>query len=300
MSNILYILSIQNLLTFIEMTMENTLATQKKEQLYTKLVEDFMKNQKIKASDEEKKKFLMLCLVNELNPWKKEVYAIPYGDKLTLVIWYNVFLQRAEATWLVAGWNILMRKVEWKLISWTITIYRKDWTKPFEYSLDLVDAKNDKNPLWNTKAEDMLRKQLIRIWFGLAFPQIAPVSDPEDITEPQLYHEIEKWAKVPLSTPISVIPEEKDISEARTFIDFLFSYLPDDYIPEGFSDLDVGNWEDADVMIKALQVEIWRRFIKDKTLLLEKSDIKTIFVGDDINVVAMKKEAIKLLPKENE
>jgi len=66
--------------------MENTLATQKKEQLYTKLVEDFMKNQKIKASDEEKKKFLMLCLVNELNPWKKEVYAIPYGDKLTLVI----------------------------------------------------------------------------------------------------------------------------------------------------------------------------------------------------------------------
>ena len=54
--------------------MENALVTTKelkKEMIYTKLIEDFMKNQKIKVSDEEKKKFLMLCMVNELNPRKK-------------------------------------------------------------------------------------------------------------------------------------------------------------------------------------------------------------------------------------
>jgi len=79
--------------------METTVLAEKKDvNLYTALVTDFMKNQKLKVSDEEKNKFIMLCLVNKLNPRKKEVYAIPYGDKLTLVIAYNVFLQRAEET----------------------------------------------------------------------------------------------------------------------------------------------------------------------------------------------------------
>jgi len=58
--------------------METTVLATKDEVLYTKLVEDFLLNQKLKVSDEEKKKFLMLCIVNKLNPWKKEVYAIPY------------------------------------------------------------------------------------------------------------------------------------------------------------------------------------------------------------------------------
>ncbi len=279
--------------------MENTKTTalttlEKDKSIYTKLVEDFMSNQKLKVSDEEKKKFIMLCMVNKLNPRKKEVYAIPYGDKLTLVIGYNVFLQRAEATGLVAWWNILMKKEVGKLKSWVITIHRKDRQVPFVYELDLTDAVNKKNDLWNTKTEDMMRKQLIRIWFWLAFPQIAPVSDPEEITEPQFYHEIEKWAKAPVAF-VEVLANEMGYEE---YLAYLLSFLPDDYIAEGYEG---GASEDQqDEYIKVLQVEIGKRFIKDRTISIDKEDIKNIFIGEDKNIVAMKKEAIKLLPKGDE
>ena len=62
--------------------MENALSTTSKEQqLYTKLVDDFMKNEHLSVSAEEKQKFLMVCMVNKLNPRKKEIYAIPRKSK---------------------------------------------------------------------------------------------------------------------------------------------------------------------------------------------------------------------------
>jgi hypothetical protein len=47
--------------------------------------------------------------------------------------------------------------------------------------------------------------------------------------------------------------------------------------------------------VKTLQVEIGKRFIKDSSISLDKEDVKKIFIGEDKNVVAMKKEALKIL-----
>ena len=80
---------------------ETTLSTKenKLEKHYTNLVNQFLADEKYKGvDDQEKKKFLSLCVVNQLNPYKKEAYAVPYGKTLQMTVDYHQFLQRAEAT----------------------------------------------------------------------------------------------------------------------------------------------------------------------------------------------------------
>jgi hypothetical protein len=87
--------------------MTTTLVTTKQKDLYKKLVEDFLKNEKIDAPIEEKTRFMEICAVEQLNPWKKEIYPVPRKSKLpngtwitllTAVIDYKVFMARAEKT----------------------------------------------------------------------------------------------------------------------------------------------------------------------------------------------------------
>lgn len=281
---------------FIPTIMETTaLVSTKKNQLYSKLVTDFIKNENLKVSESEKTKFLMLCMVNELNPRKKEVYAIPYGDKLTLVISYNVYLQRAERTWLLSGWNIRMDKKDGKLFSGKITIYRKDRKEPFEYELEMADAKNDRNPLRNTKPEDMLRKQLIRIGFSLAFPESAPISDPEEVTEDQFYIKAQEEGVEIVDLDKS---QPKKDFDYQSFIDYLLSFLPDEFTLEGFGTCIAGDAEQADMIIIGLQREIYKRFVKESTILLDKEDIKKIFIGSDEWIQKAMKEALALAKKQ--
>jgi hypothetical protein len=58
---------------------ETAIKLSKNEQHYTDLVEAFFKDSAYaNVDDSEKKKFLQLCVVNKLNPFKKQVYAVPY------------------------------------------------------------------------------------------------------------------------------------------------------------------------------------------------------------------------------
>ncbi len=94
------------------------ISLQQQETFYTKLVQDFMVNEKLTADDNEKKKFIMLCAVNQLDPRKKQVYAVPHTDRetgkktLTLIVDYHQFIERAEQSGKLSGWTVGMKKDE--------------------------------------------------------------------------------------------------------------------------------------------------------------------------------------------
>jgi len=138
----------------------------KSENHYETLVNAFLTDSKLQDVDPmEKKKFMAICAVNKLNPFKWEIYAIPRKKKdgerwikvLTPVINYNMFIRRAEESWKLSWWNIFMKKENWQIESWKITIYRKDWGHPFEYEAEVKDFMNyTKDQNWNTKLENPL------------------------------------------------------------------------------------------------------------------------------------------------
>jgi hypothetical protein len=85
--------------------------------------------------------------VNNLNPFKKEVHAVPFWDDKTKrydlqpVTSYHVYLERANATGLLDGWDVQIDRDEKSNVTGgTITIYRKDWTNPFKWYVDFEEA----------------------------------------------------------------------------------------------------------------------------------------------------------------
>jgi hypothetical protein len=292
----------------------NTLV-KKDQNHYQTLVEAFMKDANLLDVDPmEKKKFMAICVVNKLNPFKWQIYAIPRNKKikewntekwikvLTPVINYNVFLERAEESGKLSWWNILLKKEKWEIVWGKITIYRKDWNHPFEYEADVKDFlvyKSEwvlENPLWNTKTEAMMRKQLIRVWFGLCFPEnCASLNveeiEPEqiisgDIDEPKALEEDPEIPEVsePMETPSTTPITNDQIKIIRE----LSVYLPEEVeSPDEFSK--------AEEMIHQLKVEIGKKFIKDETLVLTKEEIERIFAGVNKELQAIKKAALKKL-----
>ena len=153
-----------------------------------KEIKDFLVWQWTSLTDAQFKLFLWMAQANNLNPFKREIYAIPYQKwnpetrqkepSLTIVTWYQTYIERAESTWNL-DWrkvDVHMKEDDQKKISHaTVTIYRKDFKYPVEWTADIKEfAKTDKewNPQWSRKVmpKFMIKKVAIAQWFRLAFP----------------------------------------------------------------------------------------------------------------------------------
>ena len=55
---------------------------------------------------QELKQFLMLCHLHKMNPLKREVYAIKYGNKFDIITNYNEYLKKADQTGLVEYYKV--------------------------------------------------------------------------------------------------------------------------------------------------------------------------------------------------
>ncbi len=126
---------------------------------------------------EAEKQFLLnFALSLGLNPWKGEIYFIPYktkeGTKVQTVVSYLVYISRAEQSGKLDGWEVEIGDDGKKAIC---RIWRKDWSRPFVWTtyLDEVNrgSKEDrKKNLWDIMPRFMLRKVCIAQAFRLAFP----------------------------------------------------------------------------------------------------------------------------------
>lgn len=131
---------------------------------------------------EEKKQFIQISVAYNLNPFKREVYCIPYMinqknpstgkwekvRKLSIITGYEVYIKRAERLGVLDGWNIKIEKAD-SDIKAIITIYRKDWKEPFVHDVLLSEYKEEKK-MWKEKPVTMIKKVAIAQGFRMCFP----------------------------------------------------------------------------------------------------------------------------------
>ena len=135
-----------------------------------------------KTTKEEQTKFINLCVAYQLNPVKNEIYAVPYGNKITPIISYKMYIVRAMKTWLVKSWKVTLQHDDKRFpISATVTINIKWRDESFTFTSYMADC-NWTSPLWKNQPGLMLRKTAIKQAFELAFPEAInlPVDDGID------------------------------------------------------------------------------------------------------------------------
>ena len=110
--------------------------------------------------------FLELCQAYKLNPFKREIYAVCYGNKFNIIFGYEVYLKRADRTGKLDGWQCVVNDDGTKA---KITIWRKDWSYPFEHVV-FMDEVRQNSPIWQKMPTFMMRKVCVEQGMRLAFP----------------------------------------------------------------------------------------------------------------------------------
>ena len=167
---------------------EQAITTQKQAEDLSKVIDAFLIGNK--TAEKLTQAQITLCkqtaLAFGLNPLKREIHFVPreikrknpttgYWDKtgeweVSIIIGYEVYIKRAEATGKLNGWGVRFEKegADTKAI---ITIHKKGWENPFEHEVYLSEARQERSPIWDKMPRFMLRKVTIGQGFRLAFPE---------------------------------------------------------------------------------------------------------------------------------
>lgn len=172
-------------------------------------------------SENEKIQFIDIAKAYQLNPFKREIYCIAYGQgerrKLNILTGYEVYLKRAERTGKLAGWKITCTG-EGAHMKAVIEIHRKDWTMPLMHEV-LFKEYAQESQIWKAKPQTMLKKVAIAQGFRLAFPDELGGMPYEDSELPsngdiKLVGEVEiKKTETKKSTPAVTGPHVKKDGE---------------------------------------------------------------------------------------
>ncbi len=124
----------------------------------------------------EKVQFFNVCLAYNLNPIKKEIYAVKYGQNpASIIVGYETYIKRAERSGKLDGYEVRTEgNIKDGSLKAIITIYRKDWSRAFvhevyysEYVQRTKDGQVTK--FWHEKPITMLKKVAISQGFRLCF-----------------------------------------------------------------------------------------------------------------------------------
>jgi len=167
--------------------MENQIAKVEEKQLTSYLTSmGLTKN----LTAQEQNQFVQIAQAFNLNPFKREIYAIKYGSNFNIIVGYESYIKRAENTGLLDGFKVETKgklgETDFRAV---ITIYRKDWKEPFVHEVFFVEY-DQKNTIWKSKPITMIKKVAMSQGFRLAFNQELggmPYTAEEIVTEDQGY-----------------------------------------------------------------------------------------------------------------
>jgi hypothetical protein len=134
------------------------------------------------VSDVEVLKAISVAKKIGLDPLKKEVHFIPFGNQVQVVVNYLEYVKRAKEK--LDGYATTIGKDDIGMYA-ECTIYRKDWSHPFIWRVYLKEAQKD-TKAWKEMPLFMLRKVAIAQAFRLCFPeeiQELPYTEEEIIEE---------------------------------------------------------------------------------------------------------------------
>lgn len=126
------------------------------------------------ATESEFWLFINTARMLNLNPIKKEIYFIKYGEKAQIVVGYQTYLMRALESKLVEYWNVEVEKPDVKDRSTWVGVFtgkRTDWTKEFEWRVPMVEV-DKKQSTWNLMPEFLLKKNTLAQGIRMLIPEI--------------------------------------------------------------------------------------------------------------------------------
>lgn len=132
------------------------------------VAEQYLESFGNKLTKAHKNQFLSICQSFGLNPFLRQIYGIPFGDKFNIIVGYEVYLQRAENSGQLAGWRS-WTEGEGKQMKGCIEITRRDWAAPFYHEVYLAEY-DQNNQMWKSKPMTMIKKVAIAQGFRMAFP----------------------------------------------------------------------------------------------------------------------------------
>jgi hypothetical protein len=127
-----------------------------------------------KLTEGEKSTYLQIAKAFGLNPFKRELHVSKYGDTMSIITGYEVYIKRAERSGQLDGWSATTSgSVEGGDLKATVTIYRKDRSHPFIWEAlytECVQKTREGKPtqFWQ-KASFMTKKVAISQAFRLCF-----------------------------------------------------------------------------------------------------------------------------------
>lgn len=141
---------------------------------FTEVATEYLRGMGMNVPQKYATQFIELCKAYSLNPFKRECYAVGYGDNWNIITGYEVYIKRAERTGKLDGWDCTIEGSGENLMA-KLTIYRKDWSHPFHHFVlyrEAVQKKRDGsiNAMWAKMGSFMLRKVCIAQGFRLCFP----------------------------------------------------------------------------------------------------------------------------------
>jgi phage recombination protein Bet len=139
-----------------------------REQVTRETVKNFLFGSGTKLNNQQIAMFEQICMINQLNPFNREIYAVAYGSNFNIITGYEVYLKRASESGLLDGWDC-KTEGEGKNLKAVCTIYRKDWNRSFVHEV-LFSEYNTGKSLWQGKPITMIKKVAIAQAFRLAFP----------------------------------------------------------------------------------------------------------------------------------
>lgn len=133
-------------------------------------VEDIKKFIAPKATDKELFMFMGISKAYGLNPLKREIHFVKYGDSpASIIVGYETYLKRAERTGKLDGWKCWIDKdaLGEKAV---IEIKRKDHSMPIRWEVYRNEFDKQQST-WKSMPTFMLKKVAIAQGFRLAFPE---------------------------------------------------------------------------------------------------------------------------------
>lgn len=153
--------------------MSNEIATKEQHQTAQEIelnAEDVKQYIAQNATDKELYFFMNIAKSFGLNPFKKEIHFVKYGNQPgQTIVGYETYIKRAERTGLLDGWSVWVDKdnIGEKAV---IQINRKDRNHPFIWEVYRKEFDKQQST-WKAMPYFMLKKVAISQGFRLAFPE---------------------------------------------------------------------------------------------------------------------------------
>ena len=198
-----------------------------------------------KLNEGEKNTYLQIAKAFNLNPFKREIHVSTYGEQMSIITGYEVYIKRAERSGQLDGWDVKTEgKPEDNSLKAIITIYRKDRKFRFVHEVMYSEYVQKTNSgtvtkFWQ-KAYTMIKKVAISQGFRLCFSDELggmPYT-PEEMPEQNQ------------TIDVSHVEVQKEI--APKFTDTTLDDLKKEY-EEILEKTDVFNADEKDALLKSME-----------------------------------------------